>query len=81
MALLLDCPVYLFFCQRVGNRYELRVERLAERIVLPRGRRTEALADYAAAYAARLEKHVLQDPFQWYNFYDFWRPSGSTEHS
>jgi predicted LPLAT superfamily acyltransferase len=75
MALLLDCPVYLFFCQRVGARYELRVERLAERIVLPRGRRTEALADYAAAYAARLEKHVLEDPFQWYNFYDFWRPA------
>lgn len=81
MALLLDCPVYLFFCRLVGNRYELRVERLAERIVLPRGRRNEALADYAAAYAARLEKHVLEDPFQWYNFYDFWRPAGSAEHS
>ena len=81
MALLLDCPVYLFFCQRAGDRYELRVERLADRIVLPRGRRAEALAGYAAAYAARLEKHVLEDPFQWYNFYDFWRPLGPTEHS
>jgi predicted LPLAT superfamily acyltransferase len=78
LAALLDCPVYLFFCRREGERYGLRVERLAERIVLPRGRRGEALAAYAAAYAARLEKHVLEDPFQWYNFYDFWRPSGST---
>jgi predicted LPLAT superfamily acyltransferase len=78
MAALLDCPVYLFFCRREGERYGLRVERLAERIVLPRGRRGEALAAYAATYAARLEKHVLEDPFQWYNFYDFWRPSGST---
>jgi predicted LPLAT superfamily acyltransferase len=78
LAALLDCPVYLFFCRREGERYGLRVERLAERIVLPRGRRGEALATHAATYAARLEKHVLEDPFQWYNFYDFWRPSGST---
>ncbi|HZB55196.1 MAG TPA: glycosyltransferase [Reyranella sp.] len=78
LAALLDCPVYLFFCRREGERYGLRVERLADRIVLPRGRRGEALAAYAATYAARLEKHVLEDPFQWYNFYDFWRPSGST---
>jgi predicted LPLAT superfamily acyltransferase len=81
MAALLDCPVYLFFCRREGGRYGLRVERFADRIVLPRGRRVEALAGYVAAYAARLEMHVLEDPFQWYNFYDFWRPASSTEHS
>jgi predicted LPLAT superfamily acyltransferase len=75
IAALLDCPVYLFFCQRENGTYTLRVERLAERIVLPRGQRTQALAGYAAVYAERLEKHVLADPFQWYNFYDFWRPS------
>jgi predicted LPLAT superfamily acyltransferase len=75
IAALLDCPVYLFFCQRENDSYVLRVERLAERVLLPRGRRAEALAGYAAAYASRLEKHVLADPFQWFNFYDFWRPS------
>jgi predicted LPLAT superfamily acyltransferase len=75
MAALLDCPVYLFFCSRQNGRYRLDVERFAERIVLPRGRRGEALAGYAAAYAVRLEKHVLADPYQWYNFYDFWRPA------
>ena len=39
IAALLDCPVYLFFCQREKGPYALRVERLAERIVLPRGKR------------------------------------------
>jgi predicted LPLAT superfamily acyltransferase len=79
MAALLDCPIYLFFCRRQDDHYELRVERLADRAVLPRGQRGEALARYAAAYACRLEKHVLEDPFQWYNFYDFWRPAGPTD--
>ena len=81
MAALLDCPIYLFFCRREGDHYELCVEKLADRAILPRGRRAEALARYAAAYASRLEKRVLEDPFQWYNFYDFWRPSGPTEPS
>lgn len=75
IAALLDCPVYLFFCQRENGPYALRVERLAERIVLPRGQRMQSLAAYATAYATSLERHVLADPFQWYNFYDFWRPS------
>src|SRR5262249_4086990 len=81
MAALIDCPIYLFFCRRAGDHYELRVERLADRAVLPRGQRAEALARYTAAYASCLEKHVLEDPFQWFNFYDFWRLAGPAEPS
>lgn len=72
LAALLSCPVYLMFCRRDGARFSLSVERFAERIVLPRGRRGEALADYAAQYAKRLEAQALVDPYQWYNFFDFW---------
>lgn len=72
LAALLDCPVYLMFCRREGERFSLSVERFAERIVLPRGRRNEALADYVAHYAKRLEAQALADPYQWYNFFDFW---------
>jgi predicted LPLAT superfamily acyltransferase len=50
----------------------LVVERFAERIVLPRGERDAVLAGHAARYAARLQVQALADPFQWYNFYDFW---------
>ncbi|MCW2236396.1 glycosyltransferase family 2 protein [Azospirillum canadense] len=78
LAALLDCPVYLLFCRRVGDRHRLDAEKLAERVVLPRGRREEALAGYAAAFAGRLEQHALADPYQWFNFFDFWaRPEGS----
>jgi predicted LPLAT superfamily acyltransferase len=71
---LLGCPVYLMFCRREGARFRLSVERFAERIELPRGRRDEALAAYAARYAGRLEAQALADPYQWYNFFDFWAP-------
>ena len=60
---------------------ELRVERLAERAVLPRGQRAQALTRYAAAYACRLEKQVLEDPFQWYPSTTFGgRPARQTQH-
>jgi len=72
LAALMECPVWLLFCRRVGRRYRLTVERFAERIVLPRAGREAALAGHAARYAARLQAHALADPFQWYNFYDFW---------
>jgi predicted LPLAT superfamily acyltransferase len=76
LAALLECPVYLLFCLREGDRHRYHVEKLTEAVELPRGRRDEALRSYAAAFAARLEHHALVDPFQWYNFFDFWKPQG-----
>jgi predicted LPLAT superfamily acyltransferase len=72
LAFLMECPVWLLFCRRVGRRYRFVVEHFADRIVLPRARRDEILAAHAASYAARLEAHALADPFQWFNFFDFW---------
>jgi predicted LPLAT superfamily acyltransferase len=72
LGAVLDCPVYLMFCLRDGERYKLMMERFAERIELPRGDRLSALRGYAARYAERLEHHAKLDPFQWYNFFDFW---------
>jgi predicted LPLAT superfamily acyltransferase/glycosyltransferase involved in cell wall biosynthesis len=72
LAALMECPVWLLFCRKIGGRYRLVVERFAERIVLPRVGRIEVLAQHAARYATRLQAHAIADPFQWYNFYDFW---------
>jgi len=78
LAALLDCPVYLLFCRRVGEgRWSFSLEPFAERIVLPRGRRAEALAEQAARYAARLEAECRAAPTQWYNFFSFW--AGKTD--
>ncbi|GAB2179344.1 glycosyltransferase family 2 protein [Dongia sp. agr-C8] len=72
LAALLDCPVYALFCLRTGRRYRLDVHKLADRIVLPRGDRAGALQNHTAAFARLLEDYALRDPYQWYNFFDFW---------
>ncbi len=79
LAHLLECPVYLMFCMRQDAGYELYFEMFAERISLPRRDKQTAISGWAARYAQRLESFCLRDPFQWYNFFDFWQPPGASE--
>ena len=79
LAHLLECPVYLMFCIRQDGVYRLYFEMFAERIKLPRRDRQAAIGEWAARYARRLETFCLIDPFQWYNFYDFWQTPHSPE--
>ena len=72
LAAMLDCPVYLLFCLPKDKGYCLTIEAFSERIELPREHRQEALYNYAARYAQRLEHYVTASPFQWFNFFPFW---------
>ncbi len=73
MAAVLRLPVVLGFgLYRGGNRYQLAFEPFSDGIDLPRRGRDEALATLIAGYAARLEHHARQAPYNWFNFYDFW---------
>lgn len=72
LGALLGCPVYLLFCLRDGDGFRLSMETFAERIVLPRPDRDAVLSAYAARYAERLAHHARREPFQWFNFFDFW---------
>jgi predicted LPLAT superfamily acyltransferase len=76
LAAVLDCPVYTLFCMREGERYRLDIRKFADRIDLPRGARKAALDRYTAEYARILERYALEDPYQWYNFFDFWSGYG-----
>ena len=79
LAHLLECPVYLMFCIRQNGVYRLYFEMFAERINLPRRDKQAAIGAWTARYAKRLETFCLIDPFQWYNFYDFWQARPSPE--
>lgn len=72
LGFLLECPTYLLFCLRDGDHHDLTLEPFSERITLPRGARREALRLHAARYASRLEHYVRRQPYQWFNFFDFW---------
>jgi predicted LPLAT superfamily acyltransferase len=69
----LECPVYLFFCIKEEDGYRIHLEPFAERIVLPRGEREARIAEFAQSYAQRLEAHCLRAPYQWFNFYSYWK--------
>lgn len=75
LASLLRCPVYFMVCLRVGRGYELYVETFADSITLSRHDREAALRNHAQRFADRLSHYVMKDPFQWYNFFDFWEPA------
>ncbi len=75
LAHLLQCPVYILFCYLGGDgRYQIHFERLADGIHLPRksAQRLEMIKGYAASFVERLQRHCLNAPLQWFNFYPFW---------
>ncbi len=80
IASLLDLPITLIFgLYRGGDRYDLYFETFAEHISIPRRERQVLLNEWAAKFAARLEHYTRLDPYNWFNFYDFWhRPDDRT---
>ena len=73
IASALNVPVMLCFgLYRGGNRYDLYFENFAERIEIPRTQRGARLDEWLARYAARMEHYARLDPYNWFNFYDFW---------
>jgi predicted LPLAT superfamily acyltransferase len=57
-----------------GNRYAIHFERLADFSDLERPGRDAAIQAAVVAYAACLERHCRAAPYNWFNFFDFWRP-------
>jgi predicted LPLAT superfamily acyltransferase len=76
MAAILKRPViFMAGIYRGGNRYEVHFEELADFSVLPLRGRTHAVRAAVTRFAALVENHCLDAPYNWYNFFDFWRPS------
>jgi predicted LPLAT superfamily acyltransferase len=76
IAAALELPVVLCFgLYRGGNRYDVYFETLAEHLKVPRAERAVRLMEWTQRYAARLEHYTRLDPYNWFNFYDFWHRS------
>lgn len=72
LAALMRCPLYAMGCVRQREGHLLRFTEIAHEVNLPRARREQALVALATAYAAWLEALVVQSPYDWFNFYEFW---------
>jgi hypothetical protein len=64
---------------RGGNRYHVVFREVADFSSLPRGDRDAEVSQAIRRYAAMLEECCRSDPYNWFNFYDFWHDaSGET---
>jgi predicted LPLAT superfamily acyltransferase len=74
LAAALELPIVLSFgLYRGANRYDVYFEAFAQSIQIPRRERAARLDAWTQRYAARLEHYTRLDPYNWYNFYDFWK--------
>ena len=74
IAAMLKRPVALMLgIYRGGNRYEVHFERLAELDQIVSRDRESMTRHVLQRYAERLEHYCRIAPYNWFNFYDFWR--------
>jgi predicted LPLAT superfamily acyltransferase len=74
LASILKAPVVLFFGLYLGGRrYALHFEAFADELDIGRRDRGTRLRPWIARYAGRLEHYCRLAPYNWFNFYDFWR--------
>ncbi|MGB7542972.1 MAG: acyl-CoA synthetase [Burkholderiales bacterium] len=74
VAAMLRRPVILMFgLYRGGNRYDVYFERLADMRHAERARRDLVLEQSLQCYVGRIEHHCRLAPYNWFNFYDFWK--------
>lgn len=74
LAAMLNRPLVLMFgLYRGGNRYDIHFERLVDTWPASRAARGLAIDQSLRRYVERLEHYCREAPYNWYNFYDFWR--------
>jgi predicted LPLAT superfamily acyltransferase len=73
-AAVLRQPVFFMLgIYKGGNRYHAVFERLADFSGISASERDAAVEAAIRRYAALLEQYCRSDPYNWFNFFDFWR--------
>jgi predicted LPLAT superfamily acyltransferase len=74
MAAILRRPVvFMAGLYLGGNRYQIHFEHLADFSGLQAGQRQAAIDQAMARYVELLERHCRLFPYNWFNFFNFWR--------
>ena len=78
LALLLKAPTYYVFGLRTKTatlrpKYHIFVEKSKVNFESSHSKRDEKIHALCKEFIDKLEKYCLQFPYQWYNFYNFWK--------
>lgn len=73
LAMLLGAPAYFIVGLRTASGFKAMMEPLGDGARVPRKEREQACQKMLASYAEKLEQACRLYPYQWFNFYDYWR--------
>ena len=73
MAYLLDVPIYVIHCFRVGKKFRIQLKAISVPLEKSKANRSEYIRQIANQYGLELQSLIQKDPLQWFNFFDFWR--------
>lgn len=78
LATILEAPIYYMFALRerdldYNSAYEFHVYKSRFDIVSTRKERNKKIHNLIEEYVGHLEGLCLKHPFQWFNFFDFWK--------
>ena len=79
LASLLKCPVYTVFCLKRQDKHVIYFDYFSAALKFPRKNREQAMRQTIQLYARRLQDYCLQEPLQWFNFFDFWQVDNDGE--
>jgi predicted LPLAT superfamily acyltransferase len=80
-AAILRCPVFFMAgLYRGKNNYHVVFERVADFSALAAGTREAAVRAAIECYAAVIERHCRSDPYNWFNFQNFWESRSGALH-
>jgi predicted LPLAT superfamily acyltransferase len=77
-AMLQRSVIFMAGLYRGGNRYHVIFEELADFTAVTSGQREQAVRTAIERFAAVLERLCRTDPYNWFNFFDFWRQPESS---
>lgn len=73
LASLLKCPVFTLFCLKQNGKQVIYFEHFSDGLSFPRKQRDDLIQRCAQKFSDTLQHYSLQEPLQWFNFYDFWQ--------
>ncbi|VAW79891.1 Lysophospholipid acyltransferase, partial [hydrothermal vent metagenome] len=78
LASIFKVPVILFFGLYQGkNRYDIYFEELTTSVTSSRKERDKVVQQWTQQYVDRIEYYMKNSPYNWFNFYDYWKDGKS----